>query len=608
MSRVQGWPSGASIDTVEYVTLLEGRPTRREFLGATAAGAGAGLLAAGLPSSVLNALASPAQCGRLRDIEHVVILIQENRSFDHYFGAYRGVRGFGDSSGLFAQPTGGALGRDVLLPFHLDTTQTGTHAECTNDISHSWDLQHRAWNGGQMDGFVTEHLADDPVNGGLTMGYYTRQDIDFYYAVADAFTICDGYHCSVIGPTDPNRLYTISAWLGQDGARGGPILSTSSSRVGNFNTLSWPTYPEQLQAAGIPWKVYGTSDGHFGDNVLPYFKNFWSNPQLAARGLDPTFPATFLADCAAGTLPQVSWILASLIQSEHPPAPPRGGESVLSQVLQALTADPALWAKTALFVTYDENGGFFDHVAPPVAPAGTAGEFVVGQPSNWPIGLGFRVPLLVLSPFSRGGFVCSDTFDHTSLLRFLETRFGPEVPNLTPWRRSVTGDLTAAFNFAKPGNKSVPALPIALPLDQVQIQECVPNGVISEADGGSDVAGLNPPYVIPPNSTPHQEPGTAPAPSGLDCAPPGRGAGGGSGGHGGGKQASGAAAGSSATPGVASGAMSHLVGQVRSEQALAGVALGGAGGAAAIAATAGLAWVIRRRRRLTSDEPPADAG
>jgi phospholipase C len=170
----------------------------------------------------------------------VVILIQENRSFDHYFGTYPGVAGFGDpgvlplhdGSGLsiFAQPgyPGGFEG-DHLHPFHLDSFDNG---ECINDIDHGWGHQHACWNSGRLDRFVREHIeVDGPLNGPLTLGYYARTDLDFYYGLADAFTICDHYHCSEIGPTDPNRLYAMSGTLDPGGELGGPILSTSASRV-----------------------------------------------------------------------------------------------------------------------------------------------------------------------------------------------------------------------------------------------------------------------------------------------------------------------------------------------------------------------------------------
>jgi hypothetical protein len=209
-------------------------------------------------------------------------------------------------------------------------------------------------------------------------------------------------------------------------------------------------------------------------------------------------------------------VYASVTQSEHPPAPPALGEHATSIILSALTGNPSLWAKSALFVTWDENGGFFDHV-PPVTPhAGTPGEYVtvpnlpdVAQGIRGPIGLGFRVPLLIVSPFARGGFVSSDTFDHTSILRFLETRFGAEVPNLSAWRRSVTGDLTSAFNFLSAPDASVPALPAVSPADPVVVGG---NCAIEPTTlGGAPL----PPYPVPPNSLPGQEAGRARRPSGC---------------------------------------------------------------------------------------------
>src|SRR5437588_10479825 len=509
--------------------------TRREALRAGAMGSAALSASALLSNSLIaRALATPRRCGSLTDIDHVVILVQENRSFDHYFGSYRGVTGFADpnvlslsdASGLsiFAQPGyPGGFDGDHLYPFHLDSVNNG---QCTNDIDHSWGPQHTYWDNGKLDGFVTGHLAaDGSSNGPLTMGYYTRKDLDFYYALADAFTICDHYFCSVIGPTDPNRLYTMSASLDPSGTRGGPVLSTSTSRVERFRTLSWTTMPEQLQTRGISWKVYGSADGNYGDNVLPYFKQYWSNQQLQQNALTPSYPGTFQTDVARGTLPQVSWVLAPLIDSEHPPAPGIYGEVVAADVLNTLVSNPSVWSKTALFITYDENGGFFDHVPPPTPTAGTAGEYLTVSPLPppaggvaGPIGLGFRVPALVVSPFSRGGFVCSDTFDHTSTLRFLETRFGAEVPNLSAWRRAATGDLTSAFSFAS-ASTSVPALSQPSPADnRVTTGSCASAGL--NMITGTTLSQLEqtvvPPYPVMVNSAPPpQEPGTAPAPTGC---------------------------------------------------------------------------------------------
>jgi phospholipase C len=501
------------------------RVTRREMLkfsGAAAATELGTLLLHGCAGAGSILGGGQSGCSKLTDIEHVVIFIQENRSFDHYFGSYRGVRGFGDQSSAFQQQdpantTNSPAG--VLLPFHLDISTT--NAACTHDITHDWVPQHQSWNGGSMNGFVSSRLAINSNDAVLTMGYYTRADIPYYYAIADAFTICDNYFCSVIGPSDPNRLYTVAASIDPDGKNGGPILQTMGlNRSSFFGRLTYTTMPEQLQARGITWKVYTSPDANilnaiFSDNVLSYFQNF-QNPAspLYQNAFVPQFPVDFLRDAASGNLPQVSWVLASLVDSDHPPAPSVFGESTLFAMVAALMANPAAWAKTVLFVTYDENGGFFDHVPPVTAPPGTAGEFVTapavpdptvaGSPAiPGPIGLGFRVPMLIVSPFSRGGFVSSDLFDHTSILRFLETRFGAEVPNLSAWRRATVGDLTSPFNFAKP-DQSVPSLPDPLTAVPQTIQQCV-----------ATLAGTTP-YPVPnPQSLPSQEAGTPRRPSGA---------------------------------------------------------------------------------------------
>jgi phospholipase C len=489
---------------------------------ATAAELGALLLhGCGAVNGNSNSTSGPSTgCGsKLTDIEHVVIFIQENRSFDHYFGSYRGVRGFADNSQAFQQPDSANTNIPpvgVLQPFHLDTSTT--NAACTHDISHDWVPQHQSWNNGIMNGFVSSRLPINANDAVLSMGYYTRADLPFYYAVADAFTICDNYFCPVMGPTDPNRLYSMAASIDPDGKNGGPILQTlGTNRASFLGSLTYTTMPEQLQARGISWKVYSPPDANIlnsilSDNVLSYFKNFQDpTSPLYKNAFLPQFPADFLADAASGNLPQVSWVLASLVDSDHPPAPSLFGESTLAGMLAALMLNPAQWAKTALFVTYDENGGFFDHVPPVTAPPGTPGEYVtapaVPDPTvqggiSGPIGLGFRVPMLVLSPFSRGGFVSSDLFDHTSLLRFLETRFGAEVPNLSAWRRAAVSDLTSAFNFAAP-DPSIPNLPSTLQAIPQVVQACL-----------SSLAGTAPYPVLSPQVLPSQETGSARRPSG----------------------------------------------------------------------------------------------
>jgi phospholipase C len=389
-----------------------------------------------------------------------------------------------------------------------------------HDISHDWVPQHQSWNNGGMNGFVTSQLPINANDAVLSMGYYTRADIPYYYALADAFTICDNYFCSVMGPTDPNRLYTMAASLDPDGKNGGPILqSIVTNRSAFYGRLTYTTMPEQLQARGISWKVYSSPDetilgGILSDNVLSYFKNFQDpSSVLHQNAFGPQFPVDFLSDAASGNLPQVSWLIGSVVTSDHPPSPSIFGENILSLIVSALTANPTLWAKTVLLVNFDENGGFFDHIPPVTAPPGTPGEYVtapavpdptvVGNPAiTGPIGLGFRVPMLIVSPFSRGGFVSSNLFDHTSVLRFLKTLFGAEVPNLSAWRRATVGDLTSALNFNSP-DQSVPNLPSTLAAAPQIIQNCIAN------------LGGTTPYTVPSVQTaPSQESGTAASPSG----------------------------------------------------------------------------------------------
>jgi phospholipase C len=480
--------------------------TRRELLQA---GAGAGVLALGANPLVQQALATRLPPGKLSDIEHVVILIQENRSFDHYFGTLPGVRGFNDPTvprSVFEQPGYPAPGYDgVLLPFHPETTAT-PGMRCFPDITHSWAPQHKSWNNGAMDGFVRTHLTvDGEPDGAATMGYYERADIPYYHALAESFTICDNYFCSVIGPTYPNRLYAMSATIDPDGLNGGPLVETLLDYEFLRGRFKWTTMPEQLSAAGVSWKVYNGTELGSEDNVLEFFSNYHTNPELKRLGLDPVYPNDFAADIKKGELPQVSWINTSLLATEHPGySSAKIGEFVVENLIARLHKNNT-WLKTALFVTWDENGGFFDHVAPPVPPLATPGEYLtVPDISNddggitGPIGLGFRVPLLVLSPFSRGGFLCSDQFDHTSLLRFLEARFGVEVPNLSEWRRENTGDLTSAFNFIKP-NKSKGKLP--------KIK-------VTKEEEGRGACETSTPLTVPPNSFPEEGSRVWPRPSG----------------------------------------------------------------------------------------------
>ena len=492
--------------------------TRRGFLKTGAALGAAGLALDPLGGSLLaSANARASRCGgRLDDIEHIVVLMQENRSFDEFFGTFPGVRGFDDRSHrqAFAQPgyrgPGARNGR--LLPFHVNGRQP--IGQCLGDLdrpNHDWTPQHQSWNGGRNDRFYEVHSRArwDGKFGANVMGYFRQPDIPYFWALARAYTLCDMYFCSVIGPTEPNRVYSISATLDPEGRRGGPCLETVFDAQGLVGDFRWTTMPEQLQARGISWKSYTAAGGQF-DSPFPAFRQFRNKPELNRLGIQPTYPADFQADLDHDQLPSVSWIQVAFTDSEHPGFPPAKGEYAVDQVLRAIWRRPHIWRKTVVIISHDENGGFFDHVPPPTPPKGTKGEFLTVDrlPAaaggiRGPVGLGFRVPCIIVSPWSRGGLVCSDTFDHTSVLRLIERRFGAEVPNLSRWRRSVTGDLTTAFNFAAAPDYSVPRLP--------------PTSATSPlVTTGQCAASTVSPYPVPAHiSMPRQQPGRPRRPSGL---------------------------------------------------------------------------------------------
>ncbi|GAB3095636.1 phosphocholine-specific phospholipase C [Lysobacter terrae] len=456
--------------------------TRRDFLKLAGAAGALSLL----PPSIRAALATPAATvtGTISDVQHVVILMQENRSFDHYFGALRGVRGFDDPRPI-SLPNGKTVWNQPktatrnILPFHLSTETTA--AQCLADIDHSWKGSHTLWK---------DYNAWVKVKGEMSMGHFTRDDLPFYYALADAFTVCDAYYCSIFGPTNPNRLHLFSGTSGLTVGNNG-TQAVNNADDGNwtadmakdnaaFAGLGWKTYAERLQTAGVDWRVYQEYD-NYGDNLLQSFAALrkldtasalyqrgraWvpgSTSANASASRGEHLIAEFAKDVRNGTLPQVSWIVPPYIMSEHPAATPAYGESLTARLLEALVANPEVWAKTVFIINYDENGGFFDHVPAPLpAITGSLGKSTVDTSAESyggvPVGLGVRVPMLVISPWSKGGWVNSQVFDHTSVLRFLEARFGVAEPNIGAWRRAVTGDLSTAFDFANP-NAAWPSLP-----------------------------------------------------------------------------------------------------------------------------------------------------
>ncbi|GGA38947.1 phosphocholine-specific phospholipase C [Dyella nitratireducens] len=484
---------------------------RRKFLALSIKAAALGATGYALGGTIRPArAASTESTGTITDIKHVVILMQENRSFDHYFGTLQGVRGFADKAGItlsggysvFDQPNG--LSRQY--PWAFDTTssaagQTGeVITQCDGSLDHTWSTQHSAWNNGKMDAWVS---AKGTVR---TLGHLTRQDIPFHYALADAYTVCDHYFCSTLSATGPNRTYLWSGMIDPSGNNGGPAYDGGSE-----SGLTWETYAEELQSAGVSWKVYQNASDNFGDNGLAFFSQFANAPTsspLYQQGM-ASVPSTtgstpndialaIQNDVLNGTLPQVSWIVASQDYSEHPDAPPDNGAHFINLVLQALAANADTLNATVLILNYDENDGFFDHVPPPVPPSGTAAEFITVNGQAQPIGMGFRVPMMICSPWTRGGVVDSQIYDHTSVIRFLETWTSalgtPAIcSSISAWRRQVSGDLTGAFDFANP----IAGLPANLPATSTIINRAgtcdpLPNPTASNA----------------PNSLPVQESGT----------------------------------------------------------------------------------------------------
>ena len=470
------------------------------------------------PAAIRRALAIPAdrRSGTIEDVGHIVLLMMENRSFDHYFGSMNGVRGFADRFPIPVADAGGLQNRtiwfqrneaapdsapNVLAPQRLDTTLDFALLRNAS-TPHLYPNAQEAWDHGRMarwPQFKTD----------ASMVYFTEVDLPFQFALANAFTLCDANHCSMTGGTNPNRCFFFTGTNhGSDapapGVYNGPAVDNS------YNTLSWgavaggytwTSYAERLEDAGISWQIYQNEENDFfAMNPLLGFRNFRqanaaSVPSVSAsrtarqqalyeKGICTRDLDLLKADVVAGRLPKVAWICPTASGSEHPAASsPAQGAAYIAAVLDALTADPAVWSRTALIVNFDENDGLFDHVPPPAPPsylrwdadparAVLAGASTVAARDEYlgdddggiasvdayrhrPWGLGPRVPMFVISPWSKGGWVDSQVFDQTSTIRFAEARFGVQEPNISAWRRAVTGDLTSCFNFATPNDADV---------------------------------------------------------------------------------------------------------------------------------------------------------
>ena len=464
------------------------------------------MVASLLPPSVHAAIARPMRPGGLDAVEHVIVLMQENRSFDHYFGSLRGVRGYDDRQPLvlpngrpvFAQPKAGG---GEVLPFSLREAAAAAGRD-PDDIQYLGDLPHgfndatQAWANGWWNDWIAAKTQ-------ASMTHYDRRDIPLQYELADTFTICDAYHSSVHGSTNPNRNYLVSGTTGYEPGTTNRAV-TNAAYSYDHKGYDWTTYAERLEAARVSWQVYQEWD-NFTDNAIEYFVPFKrigtkilaavtpacrtteefyyavldaapaererlltefgkgvaaltrAERSLFERGMARSEPETLVsrvrADIAAGTLPKVSWLVPSAVDSEHPGAStPVGSANLIYDLLDAIASDPDTWSRTILLVNFDENDGYFDHVPAPVSPRPAS-----GNSDDWyngrPIGLGPRVPMTVVSPWTIGGHVSSEVFDHTSVIRLLERWTGVREPNISPWRRAACGDLTSVFDFRRGGRQ-----------------------------------------------------------------------------------------------------------------------------------------------------------
>ncbi len=533
--------------------------SRRQFLKNAAILSGAAGLPNVIPMSIQKAMAISADPGStFLDAEHIVFLMQENRSFDHMFGKLKGVRGFNDPRAYTLPDKDKVwLQKDekgnTYAPFHVDINKTKITWQ--GGLPHSWNDQVAARNGGRYDKWI-------PVKSLMSLGYYDRTDIPFYYAMTDAFTICDHHFCSSLTGTTPNRLFFWSGTIRPE-QNGEAIAAVNNSQAESRNDVyvDWHTFPELLETHNISWKIYQnelwTANlkgrevdswlGNYGDNAMEYVKRYnvklsayfrkhgddTVNPPLSAEQvrakyeklssseknlIDKAFatninsPKDYLAlntfsftddkgasqrmnipendlfyqfrsDVDNGNLPAVSWLVAPQKFSDHTSSPLYGTWYV-SEAMDILTKNPEVWKKTIFILTYDENDGYFDHMPPYVVPKpntpdtgkvsaqiDVAVDYELKKDS--PIGLGYRVPMLIASPWSKGGYVNSQVFDHTSCLMFLEHFLSKKTgkvinsENISSWRRAVCGDLTSAF---RPAAAEPPVIPPRLKKKEVLIQ------------------------------------------------------------------------------------------------------------------------------------------
>jgi len=354
---------------------------------------GMGAIAGAASLSKLFACSSSSPVG----IKNYVYLMMENRSYDHVFGARKLVEGNMDGDGLTAAMTNPNTAGMAIAPY---VPSMGPE-ECVMDPDHSWDGSRAEWNMGACDGFVKQQESQYGAGHNEPMQYLTRDLMPVSYALADAYTTCDNWFCSVMGPTWPNRFYWMCGTSG--GIMTNELPSSSSS-------VNFPTIFNSLHDAKVDWSYYYGSIPVVSalDNAGPYQIDVTKN----VKRMDQ-----FFTDAMKGQLSPVTYIDPAFYQNDdHPPIHPINGQALIASVYTALAASPQ-WKNCLLIVTYDEHGGFHDHVSPPTVQ----GDALAAQGFNQ---LGFRVPTIVIGPYVKQGYVSHVQYEHCSALKQLETAFG----------------------------------------------------------------------------------------------------------------------------------------------------------------------------------------
>jgi len=381
--------------------------------------------------------------GRRLPFEHVVLIMQENRSFDHYF----------QKLPEYGQPDVEVAPDNTTQPAPDGSDVPYVHKTdyCFDDTNHEWDGSHEEWNGGKNDGFAKANAKGSDPTGARAVGYYDSTDLPFYYQLANTFATSDSYFCSLLGPTWPNRMYYFAA---------SSFGNTDNVPVGGDPATMF----DRLNDKGVTWKEYRTNlatSAMFIDSLL--------------RNKEKLVPISdFQKDVENGTLPQVAWVDplfsegGAMESSEHPPGDMQVGQKWVYDQIK-LVMNSQYWDKTVIFVTYDEHGGIYDHVPPPEACAPDDLQPKSGANLGGFDRLGFRVPVFVISPYTKAHYVSHVVHDHTSLVRFVQTLF--DLPALT--RRDANADaMLDFFDFENPPFMTPPDLDEP-PIDQAKLDACL---------------------------------------------------------------------------------------------------------------------------------------